>query len=163
MEYNEITGLMQEMAKTGVTRIMIEKDNFRLELERSGAAYGAVPVIGEGGNAAVMPGMQPGADVKTESAANAENNKSDVALNTDESTYKKILSPMVGTFYAQPAPDKPPYVSVGDTVKKGQIVCIIEAMKLMNEIESDVSGRIVKCLVNNEEMVEYGQPLFLVE
>ena len=110
-----------------------------------------------------MPGMQPGADVETESAANAENNKSDAALNTDESTYKKILSPMVGTFYAQPAPDKPPHVSVGDTVKKGQIVCIIEAMKLMNEIESDVSGRIVKCLVNNEEMVEYGQPLFLVE
>ena len=76
---------------------------------------------------------------------------------------KKILSPMVGTFYAQPAPDKPPYVSVGDMVKKGQTVCIIEAMKLMNEIESEVEGKIIECLVENEEMVEFGQPLFLVE
>ncbi len=75
---------------------------------------------------------------------------------------KKINSPMVGTFYASSAPDKPPYVKVGDRVKKGQVVCIVEAMKLMNEIESDVEGEIVEILVNNEDMVEYGQAMFVV-
>ncbi|MEO0141760.1 MAG: acetyl-CoA carboxylase biotin carboxyl carrier protein [candidate division WOR-3 bacterium] len=74
-----------------------------------------------------------------------------------------IRSPIVGTFYRAPAPDAPPYVEVGDIVKPGQVVCIVEAMKLMNEIESDVSGRIVQILVKNEEPVEYNQELFLVE
>ena len=75
---------------------------------------------------------------------------------------KKLLSPMVGTFYAQAAPEKPPFVKVGDKVKKGQTICIIEAMKLMNEIESEYDGEIAELLVENEEMVEFGQPLFLL-
>ncbi len=74
-----------------------------------------------------------------------------------------IRSPIVGTFYRAPAPDAPPYVEVGDIVKPGQVVCIVEAMKLMNEIESDVAGKIVQILVKNEEPVEYNQELFLVE
>lgn len=74
-----------------------------------------------------------------------------------------IKSPIVGTFYRAPAPDAPAYAEVGDVVKPGQVVCIIEAMKLMNEIESDVAGKIVKILVKNEEPVEYNQELFLVE
>ncbi|MCX7995852.1 MAG: acetyl-CoA carboxylase biotin carboxyl carrier protein [candidate division WOR-3 bacterium] len=84
-----------------------------------------------------------------------------------EETPKKnlvaIRSPIVGTFYRAPAPDAPPYVEVGDIVKPGQVVCIVEAMKLMNEIESDVAGKIVQILVKNEEPVEYNQELFLVE
>ncbi|RKZ24432.1 acetyl-CoA carboxylase, biotin carboxyl carrier protein [bacterium] len=74
-----------------------------------------------------------------------------------------IKAPLVGTFYRAPAPDAPPFVEVGDIVKPGQIVCIIEAMKVMNEIKSEVSGRIVEILVKNEEPVEYGQELFLIE
>jgi len=74
-----------------------------------------------------------------------------------------IPSPIVGTFYRAPAPDAAPYVEVGDIVKPGQVVCIVEAMKLMNEIESDVAGRIVKILVKNEEPVQYNQELFLIE
>ncbi len=74
-----------------------------------------------------------------------------------------IRSPIVGTFYRAPAPDAPPYVEVGDIVKPGQVVCIVEAMKLMNEIESDVAGKIVQILVKNEEPVEYNQELFLIE
>ncbi len=74
-----------------------------------------------------------------------------------------IRSPIVGTFYRAPAPDAPPYVEVGDVVKPGQVVCIVEAMKLMNEIESDISGRIVKILVKNEEPVQYNQELFIIE
>ena len=74
-----------------------------------------------------------------------------------------IDAPMVGTFYGAPAPDAQPYVREGDVVKKGQIVCIIEAMKLMNEIEAKVAGRVAKVLVENAQPVEYGQPLFVVE
>ncbi len=74
-----------------------------------------------------------------------------------------IRSPIVGTFYRSPAPDAPPYIDIGDVVKPGQVVCIVEAMKLMNEIESDVAGKIVKMLVKNEDPVEYNQELFMVE
>jgi acetyl-CoA carboxylase biotin carboxyl carrier protein len=74
-----------------------------------------------------------------------------------------ITSPMVGTFYRAPAPDAPPYTEVGDMVKPGTVVCIVEAMKLMNEIQSDVSGKVVEILVANETPVEYGQELFLIE
>jgi len=74
-----------------------------------------------------------------------------------------IKSPMIGTFYRQPSPDKPLFVNVGDEIKPGQVICIIEAMKLFNEIESEISGRIVKILVDNASPVEYDQPLFIVE
>jgi acetyl-CoA carboxylase biotin carboxyl carrier protein len=74
-----------------------------------------------------------------------------------------ITSPIVGTFYRSPSPDADPYVEEGDTVKKGQVLCIVEAMKLMNEIESEVDGRVVKILVESAKPVEYGQPLFLIE
>jgi acetyl-CoA carboxylase biotin carboxyl carrier protein len=80
-----------------------------------------------------------------------------------ENNYYQIRSPMVGTFYRSPSPGAEPYVKEGDIVKKGQVVCIIEAMKVMNEIESDVTGRIVKVLVENGKPVEYNQPLFLVD
>ncbi len=73
-----------------------------------------------------------------------------------------IVAPMVGTFYRAPAPDEPPFVEVGDTVKKGQVVCIIEAMKLMNEIEAEVNGQVVEILVQNAEPIEYGQPLMRI-
>ncbi len=81
----------------------------------------------------------------------------------DKKEYLEIRSPMVGTFYRAPAPDKPPYVKVGDKIQKGDVVCIIEAMKLFNEIESEVSGTIVKVLVEDATPVEYDQVLFLVE
>ncbi|MCX7875974.1 MAG: acetyl-CoA carboxylase biotin carboxyl carrier protein [Melioribacteraceae bacterium] len=90
-----------------------------------------------------------------------ENKKS-----TQETSSKKlyeIKSPIVGTFYRAPSPDADPYVQVGDTISKGTILCIVEAMKLMNEIESDIDGKIVKILVDNATPVEYNQPLFLVE
>jgi acetyl-CoA carboxylase biotin carboxyl carrier protein len=81
----------------------------------------------------------------------------------EKPTTVAITSPIVGTFYRAPAPDASPYVEVGDIVKPGQVVCIVEAMKLMNEIESDVAGRIVKILIKNEEPVQYNQELFLIE
>jgi acetyl-CoA carboxylase biotin carboxyl carrier protein len=74
-----------------------------------------------------------------------------------------ITSPIVGTFYRSPSPDADPYIEEGDSVRKGQVLCIVEAMKLMNEIESEVGGRVVKILVESAKPVEYGQPLFLIE
>lgn len=82
---------------------------------------------------------------------------------TEETNLLKIESPMVGTFYAAPSPDEPPYVQVGDKVKEDSIVCIVEAMKLFNEIEAEIKGEIVEVLAENGQLVEYGQPLFLVK
>jgi len=82
---------------------------------------------------------------------------------SDEKNYHVVKSPMIGTFYRSPAPDKPPFVNIGDIVEVGQTLCIIEAMKLFNEIESDVKGRVVKILVENATPVEYDQPLFLID
>jgi acetyl-CoA carboxylase biotin carboxyl carrier protein len=92
----------------------------------------------------------------------------EVTAETPEKTVTRtdlveIKSPMVGTFYKAPAPDAKPYVEVGQNISKGQVVCIIEAMKLMNEIEAEVSGRIIEVLVENAKAVQFGQPLFLVE
>lgn len=95
---------------------------------------------------------------KTETAKTEE-----PSLETDETNLLKIESPMVGTFYAAPSPEEPPYVQVGDKVKEESIVCIVEAMKLFNEIEAETKGEIVEILVENGQLVEYGQPLFLVK
>lgn len=164
MKYNEIIGLMQEMTKAGLSKILIEKEDFKLILEKDGVKTSEPdlasdvkevrPNINDAKSAEIKP-----LDYQKEITEEKTDNKD----SKDIDQYKKIVAPMVGTFYAKPAPDKPPYVQVGDKVKKGQIVCIIEAMKLMNEIESDVDGEIVECLVENEQMVEYGQPLFLVK
>lgn len=160
MKYNEIIGLMQEMNKAGLSKLMIENENFKLLLEKNTGIETATdtdfasPVIKD---TKTSDNIQ---DIAGEDKPLAKNE--DIQDN-EKQELKKIVAPMVGTFYAKPAPDKPPYVKAGDTVKKGQIVCIIEAMKLMNEIESEVDGVIVECLVENEEMVAYGQPLFLVK
>ena len=85
------------------------------------------------------------------------------AISSDHKGYHTITSPMVGTFYAAPSPESPPYVKVGDKVTEESVVCIVEAMKLMNEIEAEVKGEIVEVLVENGQLVEYGQELFLVK
>jgi len=99
----------------------------------------------------------------SEVAVNEPKQASAEKKETDRAQLAPIRSPIVGTFYRAPAPDAPPYVEVGDIVKPGQVVCIVEAMKLMNEIESDVAGRVTQILVKNEDPVEYNQELMLVE
>lgn len=164
MKYNEIIGLMQEMTKAGLSKILIEKEDFKLLLEKDGIKTSEPDLASDVKEARPNINDAKSAEIKPlDSQKEITEEKMDNKDSKDIDQYKKIVAPMVGTFYAKPAPDKPPYVQVGDKVKKGQIVCIIEAMKLMNEIESDVDGEIVECLVENEQMVEYGQPLFLVK
>ncbi|EJS59305.1 acetyl-CoA carboxylase biotin carboxyl carrier protein [Bacillus nitratireducens] len=110
--------------------------------------------------------MQPAAPVEVETtvaAAQVEVPKQEEKTAVQNENLHKITSPMVGTFYSSSSPDTPQYVSVGDKVTKDSIVCIVEAMKLFNEIDADVEGEIVEILVNNGQLVEYGQPLFLVK
>lgn len=101
--------------------------------------------------------------VKVARAASVEPEEAAVEEAKPKSNVISIKSPIVGTFYRAPSPDAPPYVEVGDVIKPGQVVCIVEAMKLMNEIESDVAGRVAQILVKNEDPVEYNQELILVE
>lgn len=144
------------MNKTDLTEIKIEQENFRLCLKKENAKS-VVQIPASNPQVSVSTPLQTIADAPVV----VENNPADFQL--EEIPGNRVLSPMVGTFYAAPSPDKPPFVKVGDKVKKGQTLCIIEAMKLMNEIESDYDGEVVKILVNNEQMVEFGQPLFIIQ
>lgn len=165
MEYKEILNLMKEMDSTGLSKLEIEKEGFRICIEK------AVPVMNtvwQGSHSGVSAsGCKPDTVIEAQSSVtmqtvSASATEADLKQQ-EELSGKKLVAPMVGTFYAAPAPDQPAFVKVGDKVKKGQTICIIEAMKLMNEIESEMDGEIVKVLAGNEEMVEFGQPLFLIK
>ncbi len=171
MDYKAIINLMKEMNHTDLTKLEIEEEGIRICLEKKDKpsdnqnsnpqafAQNQLPYLL---NPPVM-GQPQTINQSVQNVTNSITPLTQAASGEAEESHKKLVSPMVGTFYAQPSPDKPPYVKVGDKVKKGQTICIIEAMKLMNEIESEHDGEIVKVLVGNEEMVEYGQPLFLIK
>ena len=154
MKTKEIRDLIDFIAGTGLSEVKIETEELRLTVRREGkvtrVVEAAAPAVPAPVPAAPAPASQP--------AAPAPESSSD-----DESRYVAIKSPMIGTFYRAPNPESDPFVNVGDKVKAGQTVCIIEAMKLFNEVESEVSGTIVKVLVENASPVEYDQPLFLVD
>jgi acetyl-CoA carboxylase biotin carboxyl carrier protein len=140
---------------------LVEKDIAEFELER-----GDVKVRVKRGADAVMSVM-PAPVASVPSAVAAQPAPAATAPSQPEKTEREgvhdVKSPIVGTFYEAPSPGSPPFVKVGDTVEAGQILCIVEAMKLMNEIESDVAGEILKKLVSNGQPVEYGQPLFAIK
>jgi acetyl-CoA carboxylase biotin carboxyl carrier protein len=108
--------------------------------------------------ASSAPATQPVTDLQNAALSSEEDDTKD-----EETNYLEISSPMVGTFYRSAAPDKPPFIKVGDSIEKGDVVCIIEAMKLYNEIESEISGKVVKVMVEDAVPVEYDQVLFLIE
>lgn len=164
MDYKAIINLMKEMNHTDLTKVEIEEEGVKICLEKTANVVTvAQSVIPQN----IAPAVIPASPINYAPVQNAAVAQAPVATPVAEAPVedagKKIVSPMVGTFYGSPSPDKPAFVKVGDKVKKGQTVCIIEAMKLMNEIESDHDGEIVKILVNNEQMVEFGQPLFIVK
>jgi len=156
MDIKQIQDLIRFVAKSGVNEVAIEQNEFKITIKTNQAPtyVNATVPVGQPLAAAAAPApVDPIAHV----AAPAP-----VAVD-DSSKYITVKSPMIGTFYRSSSPDKPMLVNVGDEISTGSVLCIIEAMKLFNEIESEVSGRIVKILVDNASPVEYDQPLFLVE
>jgi acetyl-CoA carboxylase biotin carboxyl carrier protein len=155
MDIKQIQELIRFVSKSGVNEVSLEQDNFKITIKTNQAATVVNATIPAPHPVAAAPvAAAPVAAAPAPAAAPAV---------ADTSHYVTIKSPMIGTFYHSPTPDKPVFVNVGDEIQAGTVVCIIEAMKLFNEIESEVSGRIVKILVQNASPVEYDQPLFLVE
>lgn len=156
MDLNLIKKLVKIVDTSGVTDLEIEENGLKVKIAKK--IRNSEP--------AKIPEtiVQTGAVAAPENARKAEAAVEKVEEKVEEtSTLHEIKSPIVGTFYRAPAPDADAYVQVGDNVSQGSVLCIVEAMKLMNEIESDVSGKIVKILVENGKPVEYNQPLFLIQ
>jgi len=155
MKSKEIRDLIDFIAETGLNEVNIETEELKLSVKRSAdvTQVAATPVALQAPvQAAALQAPSP-----TTSAAEA------VSESAENGNYVEVKSPMIGTFYLSANPESPVFVNVGDTISVGQTVCIVEAMKLFNEIESEVSGTIVKILVDNASPVEYDQPLFLVD
>jgi acetyl-CoA carboxylase biotin carboxyl carrier protein len=156
MNLNEIQDLIKFVAKSGVTEVEIEQKDFKITI-KSEKQKADAPVYVQATAPVAAPIAAPAAAPVATPAAPAA-----PAVSEDEK-YIVVKSPMIGTFYRSAGPDKDAFVSVGQTINKGDTVCIIEAMKLFNEIESELSGKIVKVLVDDATPVEYDQPLFLVD
>lgn len=154
MDIKQIQDLIKFVAKSGVNEVAIEEKDFKITIKTSKEpTYVTATVPTAAPQQVAPPAPAPAAAPQASSAPAKE----------DTSNYVTIKSPMIGTFYRAAGPDKPVFANVGDEIGVGKVVCIIEAMKLFNEIESEVSGKIVKILVDDAQPVEYDQPLFLVE
>jgi len=156
IDIKDIQNLVRFVAKAGVSEVKYKNKDFEI--------YIKTPLGGE-----AVSYVTPQVAYQTPVSAPVANPgsapvvNSDAASSADESKYITIKSPMIGTFYRKPSPDKDVFVNVGDSVTEGKVVCVIEAMKLFNQIESEISGKIVKILVEDSSPVEYDQPLFLVD
>ena len=157
MEIKDIQNLIKFVAKSGASEVKLEMEDIKITIRTGQADRGETTYIQQMPQMAVQAPQviaAPSAEVAvpTETAAADE-----------DSIYITVKSPIIGTFYRKSAPDKPVFVEVGDTIGTGDVLCVIEAMKLFNEIESEVSGKIVKVLVDDASPVEFDQPLFLVD
>jgi len=160
MDFKQIQELIRLINKSNIGEITVEEKGFKITIKQKQEA--AQQVL----TAAPMYAHQPMAQMAPPAAASApaEKEKTKPAAETPASSNLiTIKSPMIGTFYRRASPDKPLFVEVGDEITPGKVVCIIEAMKLFNEIESEISGKVVKVLVDDASPVEYDQPLYLVE
>lgn len=159
MDLNYLKKVIKILDNSNLNEIEIEEEGLKVRLSKGSGAPAAQAIH------AAMPMMQAPAQQETphRPATDKSEAKTDSSTESTPSNVYEVKSPMVGTFYRAPSPDADPFVNVGDDVKQGSVLCIVEAMKLMNEIESEVSGKIVKILVEDAQAVEYNQPLFLVE
>jgi len=170
MSIKEIQDLLKLVSKLELSEFKMKDGEFSLSIRTKHFVSGEGGPISMGAQAPMMsmpsaPVYAPPSAATAPSAAPAPapgNSEEDQAAE-DESHYLAVKSPMVGTFYRSPSPDKPVYVKIGDTIASGDTVCIIEAMKLFNEVESEVSGKIVKVMVEDAQPVEYDQVLYLVD
>ena len=161
MNLNEIQDLIKLVSKSGLTEVEIEKKDFKITIKAEKARGVDQPIIVQSAPVGAPVISTPVVASAPASAPQVTETPSPIAQ--DDSKLITVKSPMIGTFYRSSGPDKDPFISVGSTIQKGDKVCIIEAMKLFNEIESEISGKIVKVLVDDASPVEYDQPLFLVE
>lgn len=157
MKVKEIQELIDFLSNSGLNEVNIETDEFKIHIVREPK----VKQVAEVSRAAAPAPPPPAPSAPAPETAPASESKSEKA--STDSNLVEIKSPMIGTFYRASNPDTPPFVEVGSKIGQGQTVCIVEAMKLFNEIESEISGTIVKVLVEDASPVEYDQPLFLVE
>ena len=164
MDLKEIQNLIKFVAKSGASEVKLEMDDVKITIRTGEDSKGEttilqqVPMMGSAMPQQAAPAAQPAAPAPAPAAPEAERPKAD-----DSDKYITVKSPIIGTFYRKPAPDKPTFVEVGASIKEGDVLCVIEAMKLFNEIESEISGTIVEILVENAQPVEFDQPLFLVD
>lgn len=164
MTHKEIQDLINLVAKTNLSEVKLKNGDFKLIIRSKDFSAGKASNVITTAPVAVPAAPAVSVPVVSEPVPAPVTEKvAPPAEPAAASKYLEIKSPMVGTFYRAPGPEKPAFVQVGDTVSKGQRICIIEAMKLFNEIESEVSGKIVKVLVDDSTPVEYDQPLFLVD
>ncbi|QHT60439.1 acetyl-CoA carboxylase biotin carboxyl carrier protein [Paenibacillus lycopersici] len=154
---SEIKELIKLVDGTSVHELEIENDGARLMIRKPGKTE----VVNIQQAAPIVPTYTQAPQPQAEAPAAGQ--QAPAAQPAAKSNYHQIVSPMVGTFYRASSPDKPPFVNVGDRINDKSIVCILEAMKLMNELEAEVRGEIVEILVENGQLVEFGQPLFLVK
>jgi len=157
MNVDDIQALLAALAETETNELTLETADYKLAIKR-----GQDPVYMQAPQVQAMPASTPAAPAAS-APANAPEAADTSEADVDTSNLVEVTAPIVGTFYAAPAPDAPAFAKVGDTVSAGSVLCIIEAMKLMNEIEAEVSGTIRELLVSNEDPVEYGQVLFRIE
>ena len=168
MEIKDIVTLIEAVSKNNLTSFVLEENGTKLSLKREKereTVVTAVPAPGFAPVSAAPMMSQPAAAFQVSGASEASGAETPAANaeSGDIASGNTVSSPLVGTFYASPSPDAEPFVKTGDRGKKGQVLGIIEAMKLMNEIESEYDGVVEAVLVNNEEVVEYGQPLFRIK
>jgi acetyl-CoA carboxylase biotin carboxyl carrier protein len=166
MKLTEIQDLIKFVARAGVTEVEIEQKEFKLTIKSEmpkGRGKKEEQVLQTIQVPAAMPQMVQAAPVAAAPVAAPAPAAPAAPAAEDTSNLIEIKSPMIGTFYRRPSPDKDAFAEVGDVIKPGDTVCVIEAMKLFNEIESEVQGKIVKVLVDDNSPVEYDQPLFLVD
>ena len=161
MELKEIQNLIKFVAKSGASEVKLETADIKITI-RTGSDDKETTTFVQQVPVNTPVAQVPAAPVAPTPVA-PESTPADTQPASDDSKYITVKSPIIGTLYRKPSPDKPVFVEVGQTVKEGDVLCIIEAMKLFNEIESEVSGKIVKVLVDDSSPVEFDQPLFLID
>ena len=155
MDIKEIQSLIKFVARSGASEVKLETDDIKITIRTGAPSSG-----GETTYIQQLPAVTAQAPAAMTAAASVETT---AAKKEEDSNLITIKSPIIGTFYRKPSPDKPSFVEVGDNISEGDVLCVIEAMKLFNDIESEVSGKIVKVLVDDSSPVEFDQPLFLVD
>jgi acetyl-CoA carboxylase biotin carboxyl carrier protein len=163
MDLNYLKKLLKIFDDSSATELSIEEEGIKLELSKKGPDGPSLPHHLQFQMPQMMPQMMQQGPVAQASAAPPASDAPAPAASAPEDQQHTVMSPIVGTFYRAPAPDADPFVQVGQHVNAGDTLCIVEAMKLLNEIESDMTGTIVKILVENSQPVEYNQPLFLIK